>query len=131
MIGIGVVLLLLGLYGLFLVLGDTKQMRSTSLKLFILAIILPYLANTAGWILTEIGRAPWIVFGLMKIQDGISPTVPASIVLTSLVLFTLIYAALMAADVYLLTKYAKAGFSLADYEDSTSTPEGEISFIGN
>jgi cytochrome d ubiquinol oxidase subunit I len=130
MIGIGVVLLLLGLYGLFLVMRNTIEMHSTSLKFFILAILLPYLANTAGWILTEIGRAPWIVFGLMKIQDGISPTVPGSIVLTSLVLFTLIYAALMVADVYLLTKYAKAGPSLPDGEDSIDSPEGEMSFIG-
>jgi len=123
--------MMLGLYGLFLITRDTLEMHSTSLKFFILAIILPYLANTAGWILTEIGRAPWIVFGLMKIQDGISPTVPASIVMTSLILFTLIYAALMVADVYLLTKYAKVGPSLPDYENSTSSPEGEISFIAN
>jgi cytochrome d ubiquinol oxidase subunit I len=130
MIGIGVVLLLLGLYGLFLVMGGTIEAHSTSMKAFIIAILLPYLANTAGWILTEIGRAPWIVFGLMKIQDGISPTVPGSIVLTSLVLFTLIYAALMVADVYLLTKYAKAGPSLSNSEDPTKAPEVEISFVG-
>ena len=130
MIGIGVVLLLLGLYGLFLVMGDTIEVQSTSMKVFIIAILLPYLANSAGWVLTEVGRIPWIVFGLMKVQDGISPTVPGGLVLTSLILFTLVYAALMVADVYLLTKYAKAGPSLPSGEDLIPTPEGEISFVG-
>ena len=109
MVGIGVVLLLLGLYALFLVMGDTIETHTTSLKLFLYALILPYFANAFGWILTEVGRVPWIVYGLMKIQDGISPTVPGSLVMTSLLLFTLIYAALMVAGVYLLAKYARLG----------------------
>lgn len=130
MVGIGVVLLLLGFYGLFLVMGDTIKAHSTSMKVFIIAILLPYIANTAGWVLTEIGRVPWIVFGLMKIEEGISPTVPYGMVLTSLILFTMVYAALMVADVYLLRKYAKAGPSLPNGEDPISAPEGEISFVG-
>jgi cytochrome d ubiquinol oxidase subunit I len=52
---------------------------------------------------------PWIVFGLMKIEAGVSPNVTAGEVLLSVVLFTLLYAALMAADIYLLAKYGKAG----------------------
>jgi cytochrome d ubiquinol oxidase subunit I len=130
MIGIGVLLVLLGLYGLFLVMGDATQARPSRMKLFIFAIILPYLANTAGWILTEIGRAPWIVFGLMKIQDGISPIIPGSMVLTSLVIFTLLYAGLMAADIYLLAKYAKAGPSLTNGDDLMPSAESEFSFVG-
>lgn len=73
------------------------------------AIALPYLANTTGWLLTEIGRQPWVVFGVMKTEDAYSPTVTAGMVLTSLIGFTLLYAVLMAADVYLLSKFAKAG----------------------
>lgn len=129
MVGLGVVLLLLGLYGLFLVMGDAIQDRTTSLKLFLYALLLPYLANSAGWILTEIGRAPWVVYGLLKIEAGISPTVPGSLVITSLILFTLIYAALMAADVYLLMKYAKAGPSPSPGEDSLETLDADLTFI--
>ena len=130
MIGVGVLLLGLGLYGLFLVMGDSVEASSTALKLFILALFLPYLANSAGWMMTEIGRVPWIVFGLMKIEEGISPTVPGSLVLTSLVLFTLVYAALIVADIYLLKKYAKAG-PLAAHDDSQDPAlESEISFVG-
>ena len=71
------------------------------------AIALPYIANSTGWIFTEIGRQPWIVFGLQKTADAVSPNVSAGTVLFSLVAFTLLYAVLMVADVYLLKKYAK------------------------
>lgn len=74
-----------------------------------LMIFLPYIANTTGWLLTELGRQPWVVFGLMKTVDGASPNVPAGVVALSLIGFTLIYGVLMAVDVYLLVKFAKAG----------------------
>jgi cytochrome d ubiquinol oxidase subunit I len=128
MVGAGILLLVLGLYGLFMVMAETVETQATSLKLFVFALFLPYLANTAGWMMTEIGRMPWIVFGLMRVENGISPTVSGSLVITSLVLFTLVYAALMVADVYLLTKYAKAGPPAAE-NDEDSTPEGEFSFV--
>lgn len=55
------------------------------------------------------GRQPWIVYGLMKTDAGFSPNITPGLVLASLIIFTLIYALLMVADVYLLSKYAKAG----------------------
>ena len=73
------------------------------------AIALPYIANSTGWIFTEVGRQPWIVFGLQKTADAVSPSVGVGEVLFSLVAFTLVYGVLMAADVVLLRKYAAAG----------------------
>lgn len=130
MIGAGIVLLVLGLYGLFLVMGDSVEMHSTSLKILIFALFLPYLANTAGWILTEVGRVPWVVFGLMTISQGISPTVPGSLVITSLVLYTLIYAALIVANVYLLMKYARLGPAGVNEESPQPGAEPGITFAG-
>ncbi len=130
MVGIGILLLFMGLYGLFLVMSGSIEIHTTSMKLFTAAIVLPFLANTAGWILTEIGRVPWIVYGLMMIQDGISPTITNGIVLTSLILFTLIYGSLMAAEIYLLTKYAKLGPETAKDDDLEPVTEGEFSFLG-
>ena len=74
-----------------------------------LAIPLPYIANTAGWILTETGCQPWIVHELLKTESAVSPNLGAGTVLISLIGFVLIYAVLMAVDVYLLVKYGKAG----------------------
>jgi cytochrome d ubiquinol oxidase subunit I len=57
--------------------------------------------------MTEVGRQPWIVFGLLTTSQGVSTTVNAGSVLTSLLVFALLYGALAVADVYLLVKYAR------------------------
>jgi cytochrome bd ubiquinol oxidase subunit I len=109
MVGAGFVMAALGLYALFMVMGEMFENRPKVLRLFVFAIALPYLANTFGWLMTELGRAPWAVFGLIKLEDSVSTTVTGTSVLISLIGFTLIYGALMVADIYLLTKYAKTG----------------------
>jgi cytochrome d ubiquinol oxidase subunit I len=73
------------------------------------AVLLPYLANTAGWILTENGRQPWIVHGLLKTDAGVSPGVTPGMVAGSLLLFVSVYTLLLAVDIYLLARTAKAG----------------------
>jgi cytochrome d ubiquinol oxidase subunit I len=109
MAGAGVLMLLLAAWALWASLRTSFATSKHLLALLVPAITLPYVANSAGWIFTEIGRAPWIVFGVMRIETGVSPGVSAAEVLLTLVGFTLLYAALMAADLYLLSKFAKAG----------------------
>lgn len=109
MVGAGMVMLLLAVYALIFVLKEKYEFRPWITKAMILGISLPYIANSTGWILTEVGRQPWIVFGLLKTQDAVSTSVSAGEVLFSLVAFTLLYGALMVVDIYLLKKYAVAG----------------------
>ncbi|MEV4482057.1 cytochrome ubiquinol oxidase subunit I [Micromonospora coxensis] len=80
--------------------------------------VLPLLANSFGWIFTEMGRQPWIVFGEMLTRDGVSRSVSLTEVLTSFTAFTLIYAALAVIEFKLLVRYAKAGVP-----DLTPEPE--------
>ncbi len=107
MVGAGFLMLLLAFWALIRVLRNRVLSPSFMLALLPFAIALPYLANTSGWLLTELGRQPWIVFGLMLTAQGVSNTVPAGQVLATVVGFTLIYAALIVANVYLLVKYAR------------------------
>ncbi len=109
MVGAGMLMGVLALAALYLLMRNRLQHAPRFLGLLPLAIALPYLANTAGWLMTELGRQPWIVQGLQKTEDAISPNVAAGSVLFSLLAFTLLYGVLMAADVFLLTKYARAG----------------------
>jgi cytochrome d ubiquinol oxidase subunit I len=109
MVIVGLLLPLLALIGLFLLLRKRLEHQRWFLRLLPWAMVLPYLANTAGWILAEVGRQPWIVHGLMLTRDGVSAGVSGGLVVFSLVAFTLIYAALMAIDIYLLNKYARQG----------------------
>jgi cytochrome bd ubiquinol oxidase subunit I len=78
----------------------------------------PFLMNTAGWLLTESGRQPWIVQGLMKTADANSPSVSATDIWISLIVFVLIYLALGAADLVLMLRYARKG--LGDDDDGTA-----------
>lgn len=108
MVGAGFLMLAAVLYGLLLGMGEQLESQPRFLRFFPFLIALPYLANTTGWLLTEVGRVPWIVFGLMRLEEGISTVVSSGLVLTSLVVFTLVYAALIAATIYLMVKYARA-----------------------
>ena len=69
----------------------TARTRSLLLRILPFALFLPYVANSAGWIMTEMGRQPWIVFGVLKTQDAVSPNVSGGMVLASAILFTLLY----------------------------------------
>ncbi len=75
------------------------------LKLMLLSIPLPYITCELGWIVAEVGRQPWIVYGLMKTSDAVSP-IAKSQVLPSLVAFILVYSLLGAAGFYLIAKNA-------------------------
>jgi cytochrome d ubiquinol oxidase subunit I len=114
MVGAGTAMLLLAAWAAAAALRDRVDGSGRLLALLVPALVLPYAANTSGWIFTELGRAPWIVFGMMKLESAVSPTVTAGEVLFTLVGFTLLYAVLMAADVYLLSRFAKAGLAGPD-----------------
>lgn len=107
MVGAGSLMALLAVIGTWLVKKNAYADKKLLMKVFLWSIALPYIANSFGWIMTEVGRAPWLVFGLLRIEDGVSVAVSAGEIATSLVLFTLVYGVLMVVDVYLLQKYAK------------------------
>jgi cytochrome bd ubiquinol oxidase subunit I len=79
------------------------------LRLLPWLIPLPYLAIQLGWLVAEVGRQPWIVYGLMKTSDGVSSAISSGQVIFSLAGFTLLYGTLAVVDVLLLMKYAKKG----------------------
>ena len=106
MVGLGFLFCLLTLVGWFL--RNRLTDYPLYLKVMLFAIPLPYLAMQLGWIVAEVGRQPWIVYGIMKTKDAVSPV--ASIqVFTSLVAFVLIYGLLGAVGFYLIFKEAKRG----------------------
>ncbi|NNJ08846.1 cytochrome ubiquinol oxidase subunit I [Chloroflexales bacterium ZM16-3] len=107
MVGAGFAMLGLAALALYLVLHHEITRWPRFLWLLIPGIGLPYLANATGWIFTEMGRQPWIVFGLLRTDQSVSPTVGVGMVLTSLIGFSLVYLVLIVATVYLMLKYAR------------------------
>ena len=77
------------------------------LWLGVAAIPLPYMAALAGWVLSEVGRQPWIVWGLLKTVDANSPSVSTATIATSLGVFVVLYVALLIVDVVLMRRYAR------------------------
>ncbi len=86
------------------------------------AISLPYIANASGWILTEMGRQPWIVQGLLKVEDAVSPNLTPVDLLISLIGYTVVYGSLAGAMFYLMKKYATAGPEAAMHESVDVAP---------
>ncbi|MBW2326035.1 MAG: cytochrome ubiquinol oxidase subunit I [Deltaproteobacteria bacterium] len=106
MVGLGFYFVLVTIIGWF------KRNRLVDspkfLKLMLLSIPLPYIAIELGWVVAEVGRQPWIVYGLMKTSDAVSP-IAGSQVLISLIAFILVYGLLGATGFYLIYKNAKKG----------------------
>jgi cytochrome d ubiquinol oxidase subunit I len=123
MVGAGFLMIGLALYALFMVMGKTLENRGLSLKIYLWAMALPFIANSFGWILAEIGRMPWIVYSLMTVDEGLSFTVPPAQMLITLLGFTLVYAALIVATIYLMAKYAK--IVPAEQEDRISDSDDD------
>jgi cytochrome bd ubiquinol oxidase subunit I len=109
MVGMGFLMIFGAAYLTFLSWRKKSILTAPLIKLVPYAIVAPYFANTSGWVMTEMGRQPWVVYGLMKTQNAVSPTLSSGMVLASLIGFILLYGCLMVADLYLLIKYAKAG----------------------
>ncbi|GMU90915.1 MAG: cytochrome ubiquinol oxidase subunit I [Chlorobiota bacterium] len=109
MVAIGFTLIGLTLISLFLLWRGKLFTTTLWLKILVVSVLLPQIANQIGWYTAEVGRQPWIVYGLLKTSDALSKTVTSEHIIFSLVLFTLIYAGLFVVFLYLLDKKIKHG----------------------
>ena len=104
---LGVVMFLIAAVGAWLYRKRRLEKARWFLWTAIVAIAFPYLAATFGWILTEMGRQPWIVQGLLKTSQAVSPNVSTAMVATSLGVFVLLYLTLGVVDFILMRRYAR------------------------
>jgi len=109
MVGLGTSFSLAAVIALFFIKNGTIENKSWFLKLLLFSIPLPYIAGELGGIVAEVGRQPWIVYGLMKTADAVSVNLTNAHVILSLVGFVGFYSLLGIIDIYLLVKYAKKG----------------------
>jgi len=121
MVGIGCALIGLSVLGALFWWRGTLFEKRWLLWLLVFSVLGPQLANQLGWFSAEVGRQPWIVYGLLRTSEGLSKVVTANMVVTSLILFTVIYALLFAVFVYLLNDKIQHGPDAADL-----TPTGKL-----
>jgi len=104
MAGVGVLLLVIPIIGLILLRRGVFERRRRFLQLAVLGAFLPPLANLTGWIFTEMGRQPWVVYGLLKTSDARSPLVSSTDIILSLAGYTVLYGVLLVIGARLFKK---------------------------
>lgn len=118
MIGLGIAHCLVALAGLWVTRKSApKPPAKWMWKIAIWSFPLTMLANIVGWVFTEMGRQPWIVFSLMSTQDGVSPGVTGLEILISLIGFTVVYAALAIVEFGLIVRAVKKGPDTSEQPD--------------
>jgi cytochrome d ubiquinol oxidase subunit I len=114
MVGIGFLTALIALLGLWLLRRGRLPENRWVWRIGVLSLALPFVANSAGWIFTEMGRQPWSVYGVMKTASSVSPNVGATSMLISVIALTTLYGVLMVIEAGVMVRYVKAGPPPAD-----------------
>lgn len=109
MTAFGGLMILVSMLGLFFSYRKTIEKQSLLLKVILFSIPMPFIANTAGWIMTEIGRQPWTVFGYYTTAQSVSPNVTAGQILFSTISFSTAYIILAIVMIYMTVRVAKQG----------------------
>jgi cytochrome d ubiquinol oxidase subunit I len=109
MVGLGFYMLFMAALGVWLSKKPNIEDRRFFLKVMLLSIPVPYLAGQLGWIVAEVGRQPWVVYGVLKTADAVSRSVSTAQAAASLFGFTVFYGGLGVLDIYLLAKFARKG----------------------
>ena len=109
MVGLGMFMLLVSLAGVYLSGKKDFEGRTFFLKVALWSLPLPYIAGQLGWVVAELGRQPWIVYGVLKTSDAVSKSIGTAQVVASLLGFTILYGGLAVVDVYLLARFSRKG----------------------
>ena len=121
MVAIGFGMILLALLGFLYFWRGSLFEKRWLLWLLVLSVLGPQLANQAGWFAAEVGRQPWIVYGLLRTSQGLSAVVTADAVLAAIILFSVVYLLLFAVFIYLLNDKIQHG-----PDDSDLAPSGKL-----
>ncbi|WP_143304501.1 cytochrome ubiquinol oxidase subunit I [Chitinophaga vietnamensis] len=120
MVAIGITLIGLTLLAAFLLWRKKLFNQRWLMIIFVAAVLLPQIANQLGWYAAEVGRQPWVVYGLLRTSDALSKKVTADQVVFSLILFTFVYLVLFALFLFLLHRKIEHGPDVTTNEEDDS-----------
>ena len=125
---LGALVLLISLWGLWLIRRGKLATSRVFLWVAVWGAVLPFIMNTAGWLLTESGRQPWIVQGIMLTKNGISPTVSTTWLWISILAFVALYGTLGTVDFLLMLKYSRKELPPPRAEADVDTPVPAVQY---
>ncbi|BCB07926.1 cyanide insensitive terminal oxidase [Vreelandella venusta] len=111
MVGIGVLMIAVALTGLFLRRNGRVYENPLFLKTLTIMIASPFLAVLGGWIVTESGRAPWLVYGVMTHAEGLTPSLTGGMALFTLIGYIAVYSVVFLTGIYYLTRVVRNGMT--------------------
>jgi cytochrome d ubiquinol oxidase subunit I len=130
MVGLGVLMIGFVIAGLVLRLRGTLYSNRFFLQGLRAMAVAPFVAVLAGWIVTEVGRAPWLIYGEMTHSEGVTPSLTGGMALFTLIGYVLVYAVIFVAGLYYITRVVQAGLEgevTADVEDEADRPMRPLS----
>jgi cytochrome d ubiquinol oxidase subunit I len=129
MVGAGFLMLAIAAVALYRAFKEKYEFKPIFYKIVFWSMLLPVLANTTGWLFTEIARQPWTVFGIFQTADSVSNTLTTGEVLFSLIAYTAIYAVLMVIMISLMIKYGSR--TASEIEDTISNTDDDNKILSN
>ncbi|WP_297062259.1 cytochrome ubiquinol oxidase subunit I, partial [Thermococcus sp.] len=129
MVGLGTLFILIGLVGVLLLLLGKLYDARWFLKVLVVTVPLPWLAGEAGWFTHEVGRQPWMVWGMVTVNNGASPNVSTTSVLITLIGFVVVYSILFYIWLHFVRKLIREGPEPVE-GDVTSKPAPAVSVAG-
>lgn len=109
MMGCAVVLLVFAIWAFVATRGGRLVDRRALLVLLPIVLIFPYIANAAGWVFREVGRQPYVIYGILSTNEALTPSLTAGALTVSLIVFVAVVAVLLGLDWFLLGKLARRG----------------------
>ncbi|MDR5902249.1 cytochrome ubiquinol oxidase subunit I [Halomonas icarae] len=128
MVGLGMLMIGVSLVGLWLRRGGRLYRQRGYLQLLRLMSVTPFVAVLAGWFVTETGRAPWLVYGLMTHAEGLTPSLTGGMALFTLIGYMTVYAVVFACGLYYLTRVVRQGMLPASGGDADPSPHAKRPF---
>ena len=114
MVGLGLLMILVAVWGVVLRPGGRYYQSPAFLQTLRLMSISPFLAVLAGWVVTEVGRAPWLIYGQMTHAEGLTPSLTGGMALFTLIGYIVVYSLVFSAGVYYLLKVFRGGLEKAN-----------------
>jgi cytochrome d ubiquinol oxidase subunit I len=131
MVAIGFGLIALSVLGVFFWWRGSLINHKWLLWIFVISVLGPQIANQVGWITAEVGRQPWIVYGLLRTSEALSKAVASNQIVFSLILFTIVYILLFILFIYLLDQKIKHGPEEAETIESEYEHQKQLFKNGN